>query len=125
MMGDKRAGHTSTDLTMKGSAGRDCSPAYYQRMRSAPTKTPKQAPRSASYVGLGTPMGGKPPEASSKTSPAAGVLDPGLFNVDGHAVRAFSHYWEGKRAGPDWLHRRVEEAQERRLDRALELDRRS
>jgi hypothetical protein len=117
----------STDLTMKGTKGRDCSPvAHQQRYPSkAASRDVKTPPRGVAYTGVGTPIGGTPPEASGKLSPAQGVLDPAQFNVDGHYVRALSRYWEGKRTGPDWLHQRVEEAQRRRMDVADDLQRRS
>lgn len=95
----------STDLTMKGTAGRDCSPrSHQQKTLFKPTEP---AP-FVEYTDAGTPVGGKPPEA--KEYGAGGVIDPATFNVDNHAIRTFSHYWEGKRAGPDWLHKRVEAA---------------
>ena len=43
-------------------------------------------------------------------------MDPATFNVDGHALRQFSSFWSGKRAGPDWLHKRVDAAEQRRFE---------
>ena len=104
-----------TDLTMKGTKGRDCSPLYHQK------KQLKDMERPAKHVeqtDAGTPMGGVPPEAKGGGRGAGGVIDPAAFNVDGHAVHVFSSYWSGKRAGPDWLHKRVEAAEDARFDEA-------
>jgi hypothetical protein len=71
-------------------------------------------------------MGGVPPEAKTGRdgdrgeSGYGGVIDPATFNVDGHAVRVFSRYWEGQRAGPDWLHKRVEAAEAQRWQDAAQ-----
>lgn len=101
----------STDLTMKGTAGRDCSPRSHQQ-RGLMKIT--EAPEFVEQTGAGTPVGGRPPEA--KPAGAGGVIDPATFNVDNHAIRVFSRYWEGKRAGPDWLHKRVEAADTARFN---------
>src|SRR5262245_11647220 len=109
---------------MKGTPGRDCSPKRSQR--SLMGEQTARAPQGVKYSGLGTPLGGAPPEASGGAGGAAsGVLDPAMFNVDGHAVRVFSRYLEGKRTGPDWLHTRIEQAERQRLDAGLELARKS
>lgn len=112
-------GTRTTNLDMKGTKGRDCSPRASQKpLMGEPTG---KAPQGVDYTGVGTPRrGGKPPEAKG-SSAASGVIDPGMFNVDGHSVRAFSRYMEGKRAGPDWLHRRVEQAEDKRFDHGMDL----
>jgi len=97
------------DLTSKGTKGRDASPRTHQLRAWNASK----APKGIQKTGTGTPMGGKAAEAESGHAPG-GVLDPAMFNVDGHAVRQFSRYMEGKRSGPDWLHKRVEDAEEKR-----------
>jgi hypothetical protein len=102
-----------TDLTMKGTKGRDCSPRYHQGKAVLKVAEP---PQNVHLTDAGTPMGGVPPEAKGTGQGAGGVIDPGMFNVDGHAVRVFSRYWEGKRSGPDWLHKRVEAAEQKRWD---------
>lgn len=101
----KQSGRRSTDLTMRGTAGRDCSPRSHQQRALV---NPSDKAPFVEQTDAGTPMGGKPPEA--RPQGAGGVIDPATFNVDHHAVRTFSRYWEGKRAGPDWLHKRVEAA---------------
>ena len=114
-MAYKSSGRRSTDLTMKGTAGRDCSPASHQK-RAVVALT--EAAKGVEYTGAGTPMGGVPPEA--KGGGGTGVLDPATFNVDNHAIRTFSRYSEGKRAGPDWLHKRVEAADTARWQEAAQ-----
>ena len=86
-----------TDLLMKGTKGRDCSPRAHQRKEVEPAKPAKRI----GLTGAGTPMGGVPPEAKGGGEGAGGVIDPSTFNNDLHAVRQFSHYWEGKRSGPN------------------------
>lgn len=108
-MAYKSSSRKSTDLTMRGTAGRDCSPKSHQQ-RSLMKLT--EPPEFVEYTDAGTPVGGKPPEA--KPYGAGGVIDPATFNVDHHAIRQFSRYWEGKRAGPDWLHKRIEAADDAR-----------
>jgi hypothetical protein len=108
-----------TDLTMRGTKGRDCSPRSSQKPLMG--EQTGKAPRGVGYTGVGTPLkGGKPPEAGASLA-ASGVIDPAMFNVDGHAIRVFSHYMEGKRAGPDWLHRRVEAAEEARFNHGMDM----
>jgi len=116
-MAYKSGSRKSTDLTMKGSAGRDCSPRSHQS-RSLMSLT--KAQEGIEYTGTGTPMGGTAPEAKTGYTAGSGVLDPATFNVDGHAVRQFSRYSEGKRAGPDWLHKRVEAADNARWQEAAQ-----
>jgi hypothetical protein len=98
---------SKVSLWGKGTKGRDASP------KTRPLMSEAKPPKGVGYTGVGTPMGGKPPEAG-KGGAASGVIDPSMYNVDLHAVRAMSRYWEGKRAGPDWLHKRVEAAEDRR-----------
>ena len=114
-MAYKHSGRKSTDLTMRGTAGRDCSPKSHQARSLAP---PSKAPEGIEHTGTGTPMGGVPPEGKRGYTASSGVLDPATFNVDNHAIRQFSHYWEGKRSGPDWLHKRVEAADAARWNEA-------
>lgn len=109
-MAYKSSGRKSTDLGMKGTAGRDCSPRSHQSRSLMKVTEP---PEFVEYTDAGTPVGGKPPEARPRG--AGGVIDPATYNVDNHALRVFSRYWEGKRAGPDWLHKRVEAADSARF----------
>lgn len=114
---------SKTDLTMKGTKGRDASPRHYQQHQ---VLDPSKPAKRVEQTGAGTPMGGEPPEAKNGGQGAGGVIDPATFNVDGHAVRAMSSYWNAKRAGPDWLHERVEAAEDKRWDEyALPMLRRS
>lgn len=90
--------------------------------------SPATPPKGAQYTGLGTPLGGTPPEAKGAKGSGqggTGSIDPALFNVDFHAIRVFSNYMTGKRAGPDWLHKRVEAAEQRRFDDGMDLLKRS
>lgn len=106
------------DLWGKGTKGRDASPKSQQRSRMDPAK-PAQG---IGGTGVGTPLGGTP--SSGGTGPT-GTIDPAAYNVDLHAVRVFSRYWNGKRAGPDWLHKRVEAAERKRDAEAGDLAGRS
>lgn len=79
-----------------------------------------KAPKGAEYAGLGTTIGGKIPENGTSDA-ASGTIDPATFNVDHHALRQFSSYLTGKRAGPDWLHKRVEAAEQKRFQEGMKL----
>lgn len=109
---------SKTNLLMKGTKGRDASP------KTRPLMKETKPPKGVGYTGVGTPLGGKPPEAG-KSQAATGTIDPSLFNVDYHAIRAFSSYMTGKRSGPDWLHKRVEAAEQKRFDEGMEMHRKS
>jgi len=104
-----------TDLTMKGTKGRDCSPVSHQK-REVDVRKAQQNVQQTDY---GTPMGGVPAEAKGQGG-GGGVIDPATFNVDLHAVRAFSSYWRGIRTGPDWLHKRIEAADQARWQDAAQ-----
>ena len=109
----------STNLEMKGTAGRKASPVSQQKSLMGDKNPGSGKPNpAAKLAGLGTTMGGKPSEQS-------GVIDPATFNVDYHALRAFSSYMTGKRAGPDWLHKRVEAAERQRFEEGMDLHRKS
>src|SRR5262245_15469520 len=113
----KRGPTRSTDLTMKGTAGRDCSPSSHQRRALMRLSEPQKNVDQTDY---GTPMGGVPAEAKGTGHGAGGVIDPATFNLDLHSVRMFSRYSEGKRSGPDWLHQRVEAADAQRWQDAAQ-----
>jgi hypothetical protein len=99
----------------KGSKGRPASPVSQQKSLMGPGDG--KAPKGAYLAGLGTTTGGKPAGGEE----ASGVMDPATFNVDHHALRQFSNYATGKRAGPDWLHKRVEAAEQRRFEEGQKL----
>jgi len=109
------SGSRRTNLVGKGTKGRDCSPRAHQQRSLMRVTEPAKNVDQTDY---GTPMGGVPAEARGQGGGAGGVIDPATFNVDNHAIRQFSRYWEGKRAGPDWLHKRVEAADDARWSEA-------
>jgi len=112
-------------LSMKGTKGRDCSPRYYQESHALKQQTSAagEPPKFVEFTDVGTPVGGKPPEAAPETRDEptdGGIIDPSVFNTDNHAIRALSRYLEGKRMGPDWLHTRTEAADSKRFRQAAE-----
>jgi hypothetical protein len=103
------------ELWGKGTAGRKASPKSSQKSLMGPGEG--KAPKGAYTAGLGTMPGGK----LAGGEEASGTIDPATFNVDHHALRQFSSYLTGKRAGPDWLHKRVEAAEAKRFQEGMKL----